>query len=234
MNIVNKFIAEVNNFTRKNWWVYIIYLFIIAGIFITQKDRLLSTFLITSLHFIADIFIMMMFSSYRQRNYKEGTYFQIVSLFIFLTLKVYTGYTDGGWHYLLADPLYILAAIKNYKKDVLNENFTIVNLGSLIVLSIVLISIVLLSDHYRPLIFNTVAKCIQTTGIFIFAIALSITTDERLRMKISILGLVCMVAGSAWEMINTWNEHQVVGLSISYMLLPLTVLIFNMRSQLNK
>jgi len=35
-----------------------------------------------------------------------------------------------------------------------------------------------------------------------------------------------MVTGSAWQTVFTWQQNKIEGLAISYMLLPLTVLIF--------
>lgn len=75
-------------------------------------------------------------------------------------------------------------------------------------------------------ILTSFAQWIQTTGIFLFAIALATTHNEKLRYKLSLVGLSAMVGGSAWETINAFQNGSLVGLAFSYFLLPLTVLVF--------
>ncbi|HTE12650.1 MAG TPA: hypothetical protein VK645_16835, partial [Chitinophagaceae bacterium] len=96
MSVVQNFIKEVKSFSRANWWVYIIYFMLLGVILLIEKDKLLSVFIITSLHFVADIFIMMMFSAYSQGENKQGTYYQVMSMLIFMSLKIYTGVIDNS------------------------------------------------------------------------------------------------------------------------------------------
>jgi hypothetical protein len=76
----------------------------------------------------------------------------------------------------------------------------------------------------------TPSEWVQTTGIFLFAIALSTTGNEHLRSELAIMALVAMVAGSAWETGSLLVNHKIVGLALSYFLLPLTVLVFYIRN----
>lgn len=231
MKLINHFITEVRRFSRQNWWVYIMYLLILCLIYYRQKHELVPVNLVVGIHFIGDIFIMMMLNAYVQKKYALGTYFQVVSMLLFLAIKVFTGLKGGGWHYLLADPLYILAALKNYYKDVKQKEIRIINLYSTTIVSIAIMSaFFLFTSTASQSLANSLSKCIQTTGIFMFAIALSVTGNERTRYRLSVVAQTIMVLGSAYETLNTWNEGKVVGLAISYMLLPLTVLIFYLRN----
>lgn len=232
MKIFTHFFDEVKKFTIANWWVYIIYLIMLYAILLHDKNYLLSVTIITSIHFIADIFIMMMFSAYSRNDFRWGTYFQIFSLILFLSLKIYTGLIGDGWHYLAADPIYVLAAIKNYRIDVKNKDLELVTLKTTSILSMATVLIILLplKIFFHVHIFNNVAQMIQSFGIFLFAIALSTTGNEKLRYKLSIIALSAMVGGSIWETVNSFNSGKMVGLAISYMLLPLTVLVFYLKS----
>lgn len=220
---------ELKSFSRANWWVYIIYLLILAAISYNNKEELLSAVVVSTLHFIADIFIMMMFSAYLKQLYREGTLFQIISLMIFLSIKIYTGLTGGGWQYLLADPIYMLAAIKSYNLDVNGRPLKMVNTISMSVLSCFLILAIANHPTFRDLVLPTPPAWIQTIGIFTFAISLCSPNNSRLRYLLSLLGLALMVTGSAFEIVYSWQSGQVTGLAISYMLLPLSVLIFYLK-----
>lgn len=230
MELIKKILSEVKSFSRTNWWIYIIYLISLYAIISTHSGNIQAVILVTILHFIADIFIMMMFSAYARKAFSEGAYFQITSMLIFLSIKIYTGLSGGGWQYVSADLIYALAAIKNYRLDVKKIDIVQVNLISMSILSLVIIlAALLLRNLGYIVIFTSIAQWVQTTGIFLFAIALSTTGNERLRYLLSIIALTAMVAGSAWETTNSimhYKDQTITGLELSYSLLPLTVLVF--------
>ena len=231
MGVLKNFSREVKNFSKANWWVYIIYGLLLAAILFIEKDKLASVFFITTLHFVADMFIMMMFSAYARGKNRQGTYYQVISMLVFMSLKIYTGVIDHSWHYLAADPIYILAAIKNYRVDVKKSDLGFINYKSMIVVSILIFGILLYFKYTGNVsILNSPSQWIQTIGIFSFAIALSVTGNERLRSKIAIAALSAMVAGSAWETVNTLISGHIIGLALSYFLLPLTVLVFYLKN----
>jgi len=235
MSVVQNFIKEVKSFSRANWWVYIIYFILLGIIRRVEKDDFLPVFVITSLHFVADIFIMMMFSAYAKKENRRGTYYQTMSMLIFMSLKIYTGVIYGAWHYLAADPIYILAAIKNYQIDVKKTDAKFINYKTMLLLSLFIIFAVLLPIKMftNVELLNSVSQWIQTTGIFLFAIALSTTGNEHLRSELAIIALIAMVGGSAWETVKSLIEGPIVGLALSYFLLPLTVLAFYLRNWSN-
>jgi hypothetical protein len=234
MSVVQNFIKEVKSFSRANWWIYIIYFMLLGVILLIEQDKLLSVFIITSLHFVADIFIMMMFSAYSHGENKQGTYYQVMSMLIFMSLKIYTGVIDNSWHYLAADPIYIFAAIKNYRIDIKKSDLKFVNYKTMSVLSLLIIAALLLIRKYADAgMLSSASQWVQTAGIFLFAIALSATGNEHLRSELAIIALIAMVGGSAWETANLLINGKIVGLALSYFLLPLTVLVFYFRNWSN-
>ena len=225
--LTDKFFAEVSHFSKANWWVYIAYVLLLAAVFFSGAPNMTSVAVIPSLHFVADIFIMMMLSAYLRGDYREGAYYQIVSMLIFLSVKIYTGLVHGGWHYLAADPIYILAAIKNYRRDVSKKDLKFVNNRTMTALSVILITtIVILARNPQLGIVLTPARYVQMGGIFLFAIALTTTEHERQRYELSMVALTAMVVGSGWELLDSLESRLVAGLALSYFLLPLTVLVF--------
>lgn len=231
MSTLSHFTGEVRTFSRINWWVYLIYLLLLVVIFLVRGQNVLTVFVVTSLHFVADIFIMMMLGAYAQQEYRQGTYYQITSMLIFLSLKIYTGLSGGDWHYLLADPIYILAAMKHYQVDIKHSDIRVVNTVSMSLLSLVLVTVITVSLGYFNIpVLESLPKCIQAAGIFLFAIGLATIGKERLRYQISLFALTCMVVGSGWELIMELERGQVEGLTVSYLLLPLTVLVFYIKT----
>ena len=238
-NLVHLFIKEVKTFSKNNWWMFIIYFILLILAKENSKNGIGSIVLVTTVHFIADIFIMMMFSSYHRSEYKLGTYFQIFSMVLFTTLKLHIGITKGIWHYLPADIIYMLAAYKNYKLDVKNINIKQINPITTGLLSLIIIGILIyVKMSCNAEIFEHESSWVTTLGIFLFAISLTFTGNESSRYQFSIFALLIMVIGAGWETFNALDfifgdakpDDTIHGLELSYFLLPLTVLIFNLKS----
>lgn len=229
MNIFKRFFNEIKSFSIKNWWLYIIYVIMLIAIYYLQPDSLMSVVLMSSGHFIADIFIMMMFTAYSQSKFKLGSYFQVISMFLFFLLKLKTAIIEKEWHYLSADIIYALSAYKNYQLDVRKNKINIIRPGTLIILSLIIICGIWLPLKYYSLIpiFEDHWQIVQTIGIFLFGIALSYTGNEQKRYYFSIVSLFIMVFGSTAATISKLLAgKQLTGLEFSYAILPLTVLVF--------
>ena len=228
--MIKRFLDEVSRFSKTNWWVYIIYTFLLCVVFFSSMNGLFVIVLISVLYFVADVFIMMMSDSYSRKAYLQGSYFQFIALFIFFSLKLYTGFRHEGWHYLASDPIYFLAAIKNYIFAVKMRSMKYINTISMALLSIILLLFLLFLRNKYPeeMILIYPAQWVQTFGFFLFAIGLS-TSNGLLRYKISIVALSAMVCGSAWGVYTDILAAHLTGLDLSYVLMPLTVLVFYLR-----
>ena len=230
LSTASRFKAELFAFSKANWWVYALYACLIGAVLRWNNDDTARVVLVTTVHFVADIFIIMMLNAYAERRFALGAYYQVVSMLLFTSLKVYSGLLHGGWHYLAADPVYMLAAIKNYRLEVGGKDIRAVNTWSMLLLSMGIILFFLVpgdvvsgDDPERG-----PSRWVLTLGIFTFAVALATVGKEKLRYQLSVWGLVLMVIGGAWDTYNSFvlPGQITYGLEISYFLLPLTVLAF--------
>lgn len=229
MEIVKIFIGEIKSFSQKNWWLYLIYAVMLIVIYYLQPTSLFVVVVMSTGHFIADIFIMMMFTAYSQSKFKIGSSFQVISMLLFFLLKLWTAIIQKEWHYLSADIIYALSAYKNYQLDVRKHKIKFIHPKALTILSLLIILGVWLPLKYYSVItiFDNYLQIVQTIGIFLFGIALSYTGDEQKRYYFSIASLFIMVFGSAAATINKLEGGQLLtGLEFSYAILPLTVLVF--------
>lgn len=216
---------EAKGFCRKNWWVFVILALTLTIIFKANRGNVAEVATIFTFHFTADIFIMMMIYKYSIQEYREGTYCQLVTATIFFFLALHSGLAKGSWQYFSTEAIYILALIKNYGKFVKKMNVDWISTPFM-----ALVSAVVLFGIYVPAgLLKGSPQWIQTIGMLLFAVALSITNRESTRYLLSIVGLAGMVIGSCFEARRTFMAGDVVGLDISYMLLPATVLIVYIR-----
>ncbi len=231
METIKLFGTEVYKFSRINWWAYVIYVTLIYIATHVDKNDGVDIVFVTLVHFAADIFIMMMFTLYARNRYGEGAIFQIVSMVLFTSIKVYTGAKHNTWYFLAADPVYALAALKNYWLDVKKIDVKWINYVTMSLLSVLLIFIAIpfvqRVTHAGVILEE---EWVLITGLFGFAVALSTTGNERLRYLLSVIALFILVVGSAL-VIRAFlaDSRQLPGLFISYFILPLTVLAFYLK-----
>lgn len=228
MSVLKNFIDEIKSFSLRNWWLYVIYIIMLIVITITESNSVPTVILTSTVHFIADIFIMMMFTAYNQGRFKSGSYFQFFSMLIFFALKLWAGVYKGEWHYISADVIYALSAFKNYQLDVQKKEVRFINPITLSLLSIIIIFGLL--PLLKTNILQNFWQSIQTMGIFLFGIALSYTGHEKNRYFFSVFSLFVMVLGSAVVTATRLSGiKDLNGLEFSYTILPLTVLVFYLR-----
>ena len=226
------FIEELSKFSKKNWYIYIILAILLIITSYTDSDNFWVVVLVTVIHFIADIFMMMMFSAYAQKEYKKGTLFQITSTSLFLALKIYTGFIDGQWVYLIADPVFILAAIKSYQFDVKEKLVKWINIRTMSILSLILLLLMFWIEHQSEItIISEIKNSILTIGLFLLAISFSIVQNEKLKFRISTVAFIFIVLGAFGKMLYSFTNGDVHGLEISSTVLPLAILVHNLKQQ---
>lgn len=215
------FLQQVKQFSKNNWWVYLVFCTAVFIIFKTHRGDPFGISLVFFFHFLADIFVMMMLGEYAKGSHARGTWCQIFSYIIFLSLKIHSGFAHGHWQYLGADPIYFLAALKSYLKDVKHYDLKWVNTKTMSLLALFTLCTV-----YLPLgLIHAPSQAIQFLGIFLFAVGLSSSGNEKIRYLLTALGTLSVVIGSGFELIRTYQQGEVVGLALSFFLLPMSVLI---------
>ncbi|MGD1889540.1 MAG: hypothetical protein ACFB15_02895 [Cyclobacteriaceae bacterium] len=232
------FWKEFKAFSKQNWWVWLALPLMICLCLYYDKDgsgRINTEITVLTLHFIADILIMMMLTSYAigdRVSVRNGTYYQIGSFVLFSSLKLHSGLVNCEWHYILGDPLYALAAILNYRTFVLMKKTPWINLKTMLPLLLVCLALSYLffinhNEEGKKLI-----KFTQAIGIYSFAVTLSILDNPKLQTRFQLVALIFMVGGSLWEFIDSLNriDNPVYGLEMSYIILPGTVLVFLLRN----
>ncbi|MBW1295413.1 hypothetical protein [Aquimarina litoralis] len=234
--MINSFLKELKIFSKQNWWVWLILPLMIWLCFKYDNDgseRIYAEITVLMFHLIADILIMMMLSSYAigdRISMQNGTYYQIASFVLFFLLKLYQGEVNKEWHYILGDPLYILAAILNYRTYILKKKTPWFNLKMMFFLLIVclILSYFSITSNVEGINSRNLITFVQAIGIYSFAVALSILDHPKLQIRAQLFALSLMVGGSIAKFIHSLRMEMdsVSGLEMSYIILPGTVLVF--------
>lgn len=101
MVFLELFINRLHEFSRKNWWVYILFLVAFGVVLITERGNPWEVAIVFMCHLLGDLFVMLMVYENAHQKYKEAAWFQLLCTLIFSGLGLYAGLTTGAWQYFL-------------------------------------------------------------------------------------------------------------------------------------
>lgn len=218
------FWEEVKIFSKNNWWIYIIFTFCLAIIYKTNTWNLLEISLVFGFHFLWDLFVMIMVYYFSIRDNKNWLIFQILNFFIFFSLALYSSLTSWKFHYLLYQFAFILPSIKGYFELFRNNKLRFLDWKFSVFVNIL---IILLS--YYIWLLNSFSIIIQIVWFSIFSIAL-ILDSRKYKYIISVIWIFSMTIWSGLQVYNSFLLSDIKWIDLSYTLLPLTVLVFHIKS----
>ncbi len=221
---MNLLLKEIKKFFKQNWWVFIIFSICLFIIWYTNKWNIYEVLIIFLLHFSWDLLIMMMWDYYSIKKYKKGSIAQFWSSFIFTIISLYAWFFSGKWYYLLPQISFWLSAIKSYFKEVRKKDLLFINWWLLIIINLIIIII----DYYLGFI-GTIYYFIQILWFAFFSTALSLK-NQKIKYFLSLIWIFMVPFWAMISVFNSYNIWEIKWIDISYMLLPLTVLVVYLKN----
>lgn len=214
---------EIKKFSRDNWWIYIIFLICISIIYYTNTWNIFEITIIFFLHFLWDIFMMMMWDYYAQNEKKKWWIYQIFSMLVFTIISIYAFIFNWKLNYIISQILFWLSSFKAYL-DIKNISQKILNYKTIFFVWI----IILVIYFYFELI-NSFGQILQIIWFIFFAWFLSIN-DEKIKYFWSLFAIFLIFLSSGIETYNSFLISNIKWIDVSYTLLPLTVFVFYLRN----
>ena len=221
MNILLK---ELKKFSKENWWIYIIFVFCLIFIWYTDKWDIIEVIFVFFAHFLWDLFMMMMWDYYWKKQLKNWAISQAIWNIIFLLIWIYAIFKSQEWQYFLPTFAFIMWAVKTYFLQVRQKDIKILNIYSIFLLN----TIIFIFYIYYGL-FETYYSVIQFFGFTIWALWL-IMQDSKKRYIYYVFGTFLIALGSFIWIYYNFLDWEILWTSISYFLLPLTVVIFYLKN----
>ena len=191
-------------------------------IFFTDSGSILEISLVFIVYFFADLCIMIMVSLMEENDYKTASIFQLLGNIVFTLLFLYHFIINGQGQYILGSIGFLLWVWKNislyhYKRDI-----SWINNFFLITLNIVIYV-------WAYIIFDpelTGQLVLQTVWITLFTWCLVMKDAyPRARYFQGFIGLSFLVLGSWYGIYLEYLGANIYGVTVSYFLMPLTVLL---------
>lgn len=224
LEIFKILIKEIKIFIKSNWWIFVIFVLCLAIIYNTNTGNIFEISIVFILHFLGDLFVMMMAYYFSVKNNNKRLFFQILQSFIFTLLGFYAGFSAWKWHYLLPQIVFILPAIKWYFLEFKGKNIKFLNWK----LSFLLNLWIILINFYLGLLTN-IFSFIQILWFAFFSIGL-ILIKEKQKYIFSLVWIFFITLWWLNVVIDSFLISNIKWIDISYTLLPLTVLVFYIKN----
>lgn len=219
---MNLLLQEIRNFSKNNWWIYIIFLICIWIIYKTDTWNIFEITLIVLFHFLWDIFLMMMWDSYAIKEYKRWTIYQLICFLIVFSVCIYSYFSFWESQYLLVEILFWFSALRSYFILINSKKVNYFHPFLFIFLAIFIFYFFLLSN---PSFYSI----LQLFWLSIVAFSLALDSDRKKYFLFSFWTFICIIASWIWVYINFLNGN-VFWTSISFTLFPLTVFVFYLKN----
>ena len=212
---------EFNEFSRNNWWVYILFFISLFFVWKTNSWNLLEIVLVFIAHFLWDLCVMLVQDYFRKWDEKKALYAQTVSFIIFGLIGIYAWVVWWKWAYLLPQLLFVwpivqwFLALYKFKFNITWRFLAVISV------------FVLFVYFYLDLVHNF-WQFIQILWFAIFPISLMIL-NKKTRYFLSLVWIWFIFLGSFWQLYLWFLQHNVSGVDISYTLLPFTVFVFYLK-----
>ncbi|MFA5917331.1 MAG: hypothetical protein WC850_03815 [Candidatus Gracilibacteria bacterium] len=216
------FIKELTNFSKNNWWVYIILIICLGVVYKTGKGDLVEIIILFLANFLGNLFIMIMQDFYTDGKNKKGAINQLISVSIFTTLSIYGLFSKGQFQYIIWELMYILATLKTFSFFIFEKDLKILNENTFLVINFLLF---LVFVNYIP---HDNFHILQAFGFSLITSGL-VSVKDKARYWLNLFGIAALTSGSLWGVMVSYINSELDGIALGYFLLTGTVFIFYLK-----
>jgi len=226
-------IQELKNFSKGNWWIYLLLAIALTIVYITWKGNLIEIIILFLANFLWNLFIMVMQANYTAKNNKVWAIYHASATLVFTLISIYWLVVLNQSQYIIWQLTYILAAAKaftfyNYWKDIKFINSYTVGLINMGLLAFFVYFAGKSIDVMGLFNFNfnvELFTILMALG-FSFVTTGLVSTNDTIRYWFSFAWVLWIVSGSGLWLILWYVWWNIDGLSLGYLILTLTVFVF--------
>ncbi len=226
------FLKELKNFSRSNWWIYMLLAISLVIVYITWKWNIIEILLLFLANFLWNLFIMTMQANYSSNNNKIWAIYHISATSVFTIISIYWLIKLEQSQYIIWQICYILAAIKAFSFYNFWKDIKLLNAWSLWVLNIILIFIFIYFAWKQidlwlfNLNFNVELWTILMALWFSFVTSWLVSINDARRYWLNIIWVLGIVAWSWLLLVLSYTKWNIDWISLWYFILTSTVLVY--------
>ncbi len=213
------FLKELKNFSRQNWWVYLILIIVLLLAYFTWKWNIIKILFLFLLNFFATLFTMIAIWNYSEKKNKIGSIYHITGTSLFIILSLYGVFFQWFYQYIIFQLAFAIAAIKAFSFYNYNKDIKIFNEKTMVVLNLFLLIIFIII--FKPELF-----AIFQGLWFAFVTIWSVSIKDSFRYFWNLFGTFFIITGSIIWIYLSYNNWNIDWISLWYALLTMTALIY--------
>jgi len=227
------FLKELKNFSKWNWWVYVLLAIALIIVYITWKWNMMEIIILFLANFLWNLFIMVMQANYTSKNNKIWAIYHVSATATFTLISIYWLIVLEQSQYIIWQLTYALAALKAFTYYNFEKNIKFINAASVWVINILLF-IFFISFAWKNIdvawLFNININAELFSIImalwFSFVTTWLVSTNDKLRYWFSLIWVVWIVTWSWIWVILSYINSNIDWIALWYMILTLTVFIY--------
>lgn len=213
------FFQELKNFSRNNWWVFILLFFALFIVINTWKWDILEIIILFLLNFLWNLFIMIMQSNYLINKNLIWSLYQISANLIFMSIWIYWVIKFWNYQYIFWQLTYSLAALKIFYFYYYKKNLSFLNEKNFILINTMIFIFFLIFIKYELYwIFQWLGFSLVTTWL--------VSIKDKIRYYLNIIWIFFIVLWSLIWVYSSYIIWNINWISLWYLILCSTVFIF--------
>lgn len=218
-SIKDVFVQEIKNFSKENWWVYIVLAICLFIVYVTWNWNIFEIIVIFLANFLWNLFIMIMQDFYTTWKNKKGALNQLISVTIFTSLSIYWFIYKGQSQYIIWQMMYLLAAMKTFSFFIFNKNLKLLNENVFLVINFLLFLVFInFIPHDNFHVLQAIWFSLITSWL--------VSVKDKVRYWLNLFWIAALTAGSFWGVIVSYISSELDWIALWFFLLTGTVFVF--------
>lgn len=215
-------IKQFHQFSRENWWIYIIFTIAFLIIIYTGKGNLYEIIGIFLLNILWNVYMLLMQDSFKDEKFRTGAIFLLIWNVLYWILALYSFFVNNEPQYLLWQIGFQLAGIKTFLFFYHDKQLKYLSFKFMLILSIMLVFI---GAQYLGI---SGYSFFQSIWFALTVVGISEVSDLRRYFLIFLWVIVTAASSFAWLYIN-YLDGNIFGITISFAILSLSSSIFYLK-----
>lgn len=221
------FLKEIKNFSKQNWWIYLLLSIALTIVYITWKWNLIEIIILFLANFLWNLFIMIMQANYSYWNNKIWAIYHLISTLTFTIISLYWLFYLNQYQYIIWQITYILAALKALFFYKLKKELKLINEYSIWLINIILI--VLFIIFWKKFWLNINFGSIVMALWFSFVTTWLVSINDKFRYWINFLWIILIIIWAWFGVINWYILWKIDWVSLWYLILTSTTFVFYLK-----
>ncbi len=218
------FLNELKNFSKENWWVYLLLFIASVVVIVTWKWNIVEILILFLLNLMWNVWVMAAIGNYSEKKNKTWAIFHLTSTLLFTSLAIYSFFKFNQAQYLLWQISFLAAATKaitfyNFEKDL---KF----LNPYVIWTLNLVFLVLFISFWKNFGFDTWISSILMALWFSFVTTGLVSVVDKFRYFWNYIWAFFIISwASIWTYLS-YKAGNINWVDLGYFILTLTAFIY--------